>query len=332
MGSLLFAFSVIGCTCEGKHRKHQPSLAVKAPTSLAPPENESTVPEPPILEQRAGCPEFHRGQKTGRIANVELTEASGLAVSRANRDVLWSHNDSGDKPRLFAMTSSGRDLGTYHLAKTKLEDWEDFAIGPAERPGEYYLYVGDLGTNAKERHRVSVYRVLEPKVLLDQEPEKRKLTGITRFDFVYPDEAVHDAETLMVDPRSNDLFIVTKPRNDTPKVYRAKAPFEANRTTTLVEIASLSLFEQGKRRGTLVTAGDISPDGSQILIRTYTSAFLWLRNSTESVELALTREPCKVPLSHEPQGETIAFSASGKAYYTVSEGKEPKLYRFDLKP
>jgi hypothetical protein len=299
---------------------------------LATPETSSSIQEPSKLEPRSNCPEFHRGQKTGRVANVELKEASGLIASRTNPDVLWSHNDSGDKPRLFAMTTSGRDLGTYHLAKTQLEDWEDLAIGPAERPGEYYLYVGDIGTNAKERHRVSVYRVLEPKVSLEQEPKKQKLTSVTRFDFVYPDNAVHDAETLMLDPRSNDLFIVTKPRNDTPKVYRAKAPLEANRTTTLEEVASLSLFESGRRRSTLVTAGDISPDGSQILIRTYTSAFLWLRNSTESVELALTREPCKVPLSHEPQGETIAFAATGNAYYTVSEGKEPKLYRFDLKP
>ena len=35
----------------------------------------------------------------------ELTESSGLAVSRTQPGVLWSHNDSGDGPNLYAMRS-----------------------------------------------------------------------------------------------------------------------------------------------------------------------------------------------------------------------------------
>ena len=84
----------------------------------------------------------------------------------------------------------------------------------------------------------------------------------------------------MVDPRSNDLFIVTKPRDTTPTVYRAKAPMLPNTTTVLEDVGKLTVFEQGKRRNTLVTAGDISPDGGQILIR----------NLHERVPLAPTPE------------------------------------------
>jgi hypothetical protein len=230
------------------------------------------------------------------------------------------------------MTETGRDLGFYQLAKVKLEDWEDLAMGPAQEPGQWYLYVGDIGTNTKARHRVSVYRILEPAVKLDQDPVKHKVTDVTRFDFTYPDQGVHDAETLMVDPRSNDLFIVTKPRDTTPTVYRAKAPMLPNTTTVLEDVGKLTVFEQGKRRNTLVTAGDISPDGGQILIRTYTSAYLWRRLPNESVVDALKHEPCVVPLSHEPQGETIAFSPDGKAYYTVSEGQQPKIFNFASMP
>jgi hypothetical protein len=320
----------IGCSC-GKKKSHQVKTSASATSSVnTPPVNASvavaTVPE------RFRCPEFEDGHKLGRVANTALTEASGLAVSHRNPSVLWSHNDSGGESVLFAMTEDGQDLGTYHLTKTKLVDWEDLAMGPAETPGEWYLYVGDIGANTKERHRVSVFRILEPKVKLDQKPKKRKVENVTRFDFTYPDEGVHDAETLMVDPRSNDLYIVTKPRDSVPIAYRAKAPLEPERSIVLEEVTKLPIFEQVKRRSSLVTSGDISADGSLIVIRTYTHAFLWLRHKNESVADSLKREPCTAPLAHESQGETIAFSPDAKSYYTVSEGKEPKIFRFDLKP
>ena len=33
----------------------------------------------------------------------EVRESSGLAVSRAYPGVFWTHNDSGDRPRLYAL-------------------------------------------------------------------------------------------------------------------------------------------------------------------------------------------------------------------------------------
>jgi hypothetical protein len=321
------AVGLVGCSCGKKSNQTQTNAAAAVGTGK---EGIPLNGESPA--RKLTCPDFHKGRKLGNVANSYLAEASGLAVSHKNPSVLWSHNDSGGTAQLFAMTEDGRDLGTYHLAKTKLEDWEDLALGPAEEPGEWYIYIGDIGTNTKPRTRVSVYRIREPKVMLDQEPEKHKVKDITRFDFNYPDQGNHDAETLMVDPRSGDLYIVTKPHDSTPTVYRAKAPLVPKTTQVLEEVEKLTVFDQGKRRSTLVTAGDISPDGSQILIRTYTSAYLWLRSPGESVADSLKREPCPVPLANEPHGETIAFSADGKAYFTVSEGANPKLFRFDIKP
>ena len=45
----------------------------------------------------------------------------------------------------------------------------------------------------------------------------------------------------------------------------------------------------------------------------------------ERFSQALSREPCRIPLSVEPHGEAIAFTAEGDGYITVSEGSRPPL-------
>ena len=176
--ALIVVAGCFGCSCnkKPKHAKsHSTAIGeARAANTNAPVTSTSAVNNPPT---RTACPEFQSGRKLGRVENRDLSEASGLVVSHQNPSVLWSHNDSGGNPRIFAMTETGRDLGFYQLAKVKLEDWEDLAMGPAQEPGQWYLYVGDIGTNTKARHRVSVYRFLEPTVKLDQEPIKHKVNG-----------------------------------------------------------------------------------------------------------------------------------------------------------
>ena len=55
-----------------------------------------------------------------------------------------------------------------------------------------------------------MYRVQEPTVPVGPvAPPPRTLTGVAALTFVYPD-GPHDAEALIVDPSSGELFIVTK--------------------------------------------------------------------------------------------------------------------------
>lgn len=177
-----------------------------------------------------------------------------------------------------------------------------------------------------------MYRVLEPKVALDQKPKKRRFDHVERFDFTYPTGDAPDAETLMVDPRTSDLFLVTKPHESVPTMYRAKAPLSPKKAQVLEEVATLPVFDRRSRRSHLVTSGDISPDGSMILIRSYSTAYLWMRRDGESVAECVKRKPCPAPLSRNRHGEAIAFSPDGQSYYTVSEGFEPEILRFDRRP
>ena len=75
---------------------------------------------------------------------------------------------------------------------------------------------------------------------------------------------------------------------------------------------------------TLVTAADISPDGSIILVRTYQQVLAFTRSWDESVAEALEGAPCVAPSRPEPQGEAVAWSAGGDAYFTASEVQLPR--------
>src|SRR6187431_486358 len=63
----------------------------------------------------------------GRIESKDIRESSGLAASPCQPNVYWTHNDSGDDAFIFAMDSTGKDLGTFEVTNAHNDDWEDIA-------------------------------------------------------------------------------------------------------------------------------------------------------------------------------------------------------------
>jgi len=265
------------------------------------------------------CPSFGGPALQGLVLNTSIKEASGLAASRKNPSVLYVHNDSGDSPRVFAMNSMGGYLATYAFGGAKATDWEDIAVGPGPTAGESYLYVGDIGDNGESRDDVRIYRVAEPKVDAGVMLATLTLDAVETFTFVYPD-GPHNAETLLVDPLTGDVHIVVKDGGGTSPVFRAKAPLSSSGKTTLKQIASFAFGQDPLPGGKSTTGGDISPDGSLVAVRTYTSAFAWRRAKGATIEDALKTAPCKIPISAGGQGETLGFAADGKGYFSLNEG------------
>ncbi len=276
----------------------------------------------------AHCPSFAAGVVAGSIEASEIGEASGIAASRKNPGVLWVHNDSGDSARIFAMGSDGRHLGTYSIPGAAAYDWEDIAVGPGPEPGESYIFIGDIGDNARARSHVTLYRVPEPIVDPDAAPVEHTAPGVAALGMVYPGGPA-DAECLMVDPVSRDIFIVTKEADGRSRVYRSPYPQPAGERANMELVAALAFGTGALPGSTLVTAGDISPLGNWIILRTYSRAFLWLRPLDRPVGTAFLGDPCPVPSASESQGEAIGFSADGRAYFTVSEGGHSAVRRFD---
>ncbi|MCN4144285.1 MAG: hypothetical protein LC437_04210 [Thiohalomonas sp.] len=54
-------------------------------------------------------------QKRYPIENKLINESSGLACSTREKKVLWTHNDSGHMPIIYALNHKGKDLGAFHL-------------------------------------------------------------------------------------------------------------------------------------------------------------------------------------------------------------------------
>jgi len=282
------------------------------------------------------CPAYADGRSRGAVAVAGLEEASGLAAGRANAGILWTHADSGAGTLLYALDAADAGLvATFSLTGATNVDWEDIAVGPGPEPGLSYLYVGDTGDRGGRAEDPIVYRVPEPVVDPADGPGPQALPGVVALPFTYPD-GLHDAETLLADPITGDLFIVTKNPLFTAgpsSVYRFPAP-HTGADTELEWVAELD-FSSAPLLGQLTTGGDISPSGDEILVRTYTGASVWRRAAGATVAAALAGPPCPVPVRSEPQGEAVGYAADGRSYFTVSEQRDqgPRpLYEFERAP
>jgi hypothetical protein len=49
----------------------------------------------------------------------DLKESSGVAVSRTHDSILWSHNDSGDDPDIYATNLQGDQLGRFRVRRAR---------------------------------------------------------------------------------------------------------------------------------------------------------------------------------------------------------------------
>jgi hypothetical protein len=275
---------------------------------------------------QAACAGTLKRSTTGTLQSDEQDETSGLVVSAKNRDTLWLNNDSGDSARVFAAAPDGTLRGVYALAGATAIDWEDLAMGPGPTAGAPYLYVGDIGDNDEKRPNIVVYRVAEPEVTGDG--GEHTLSNVDALTLQYPDGA-HDAEALMVDPRTGDLYIVIKRLTGGPAaVYRAPAGLAAGSTTTLTKVGEIDLPRLPLVAS--VTAADISRDGAVIGVRTYGGVRLWARGEGQSVVAALKADPCQGPVPIEVQGEALGFRPDTRSYFTVSEGAHAPLHEFSV--
>ncbi len=275
------------------------------------------------------CPSASSGTSVGTLSAQFLAEVSGLVVSRQNPGVFWVHNDSGDANRIYAITESGTVLGAYTLVGAQAVDWEDIAIGPGPVAGVDYLYVGDIGDNGASSNVAPVYRVREPSVSTSQTPAIFELQGVDTIGLFYPNNEAHNSETLLVDPITGDLFIVTKDAAGTSVLFKAPAPLVPNTRITLTRAGVIQL--PGRTTSDVfATAGDISQAGDLIVLRTYNRAYAWRRAAGQSVEATMLGNRCTITVRSEPQGESIGLAPDGRSYFTVSEGTGQPLYRYTL--
>jgi hypothetical protein len=249
-----------------------------------------------------------------------------MVASRRQAGVLWVHNDSGDKPILYALNPQGKCLGRFHVTQAQAQDWEDIALGPGPDPAQDYLYIGDIGDNQAQRDSVTVYRIPEPQVARSVPLVIGRTAPAQAIRLAFPGKAkkARDAETLLVDPLSGDIYIISKREFFflASGVYRAGYPQSVADISTMERVAVLPLG--------LAVAGDISPDGQQIIVRSMHRAALFQRPVHGPLAHAFKGKMVPLPLAQEPQGEALCFDAQAQGYYTTSEQKNAPIYYFPM--
>lgn len=268
-------------------------------------------------------------QQLATLANQKINESSGLAASRVEPRLFWTHNDSGDAARVFAFDAAGKDRGEFELPSTKAIDWEDMAS--VSIAGEPYLILADVGDNARRRESCVLYVIpeptsprpsnnpLPPNISLPSNNPLPAKNPAREIRFRYED-GPRDCEAIAIDPLSKQIFLVTKAFAIRCPIYQLPWP---ERDSDDVLVAR----KAGSVQVPLVTAMDISADGRLAIMLTYKDAYEFQRRGDESWREALARSPRRIAMPLRNQGESICYGQDSRTLYLTSERTPTPLWR-----
>ena len=244
--------------------------------------------------------EHHEVSWLGNIENRELAESSGLAASNVEAGVLWSMNDSGSGPEIFAFTTGGAHLGTWTIEMEEPVDWE--AMDSFTLDGTPYLLVADVGDNFRWRPTLSFVVVEEPQL----STAGAAIPVAWSASFSYP-EGYRDCEAVAVDEAAREVLLVSKRRHPS-EVYtlplRPEGHVTARKIAALTHLprpTALDLEEDPHGGIYRHMPSGMDLDGDKLIITTNQHAYLYDRRD-------LTRAPLRVQLPSVGQREAIAFS------------------------
>lgn len=235
-----------------------------------------------------------RGELEFAFRDPDIVESSGLVVTDG---LFVTTNDSGDTGRVFAVDpATGGTVGVTHWSDDPI-DVE--ALAPAD-PGQ--VWVGDIGDNGAERDSVHVTRIPVGRgsITVSEQP----------YELVYP-RGPQDAETLLSDPRSGRLYVVSK-NVFGGTLYEAPRSLSSEKPNRLAALGSVL---------PIATDGAFFPDGKHFIVRDYTRAAVY--SFPDLAEVGSFRLPA------QQQGEGIAVDADG-AVFVSSEGQFSEVLRVPL--
>ena len=241
----------------------------------------------------AAAPSGQKAKVVFSFQDPAIVESSGLV---ATGDLFLTVNDSGDSGRVFAVDRSGATVGVTSWAEDPVDVESLAPAGPGE------VWVGDTGDNSRARDSISVFKV--PYGVGDREVTP------TSYELVYPDRA-HDAETLLANPTTGQLFVVSKDIFG-GTTYAAPRRLSSDHPNRLRAVADGFTF---------ATDGSFFPDGRHYVVRGYTDATVYSFPDHEPL--------VSFPLPTQKQGEGISVGPDGQLYLST-EGQFSDVLRMRL--
>lgn len=285
------------------------------------------------------------------INGLPITESSGLARSNLNKNLFWTHNDSGGNVALYALTNEGSHVATFNvqgLGVTNL-DWEDMTSAILD--DKSWLFIADVGDNNAFRPFTTVYMLPEPGFDIPRFGIRSDVVNVHRiFNLVFPNGQPRDVESLGVDAATQTAYLISK-REAQPRLFS----FPLQDALSTVNSASRSQhppipelrilsdhgpiniprapanYQGNPESFNWVTTMDISADGQSAYVGTLVNGYVYKRANTETWLEAFKKPPREFALPPFSQIEAGSFDQSASAVYVTSENYPARMAKIPLR-
>ena len=272
-----------------------------------------------------------KAELVAQLADARINESSGLALGRRNPGIFWTLNDSGGGSFIFAVNQRGHTAARFEITDAINFDWEDLACGPMA-DGRPAIFIGDIGDNFTCRAEIVIYQLDEPAVEADTtETSERKLAPVATLRASYPD-GCHNAESLLCHPTTGRLYIITKRDDGQCGVYAFPEKLTAGTRMMLERVAGFQLPQiarSGKRPidNCMSTGAAFAPDGSRIVVSTYSSLYQWPLSPGQTLAAAFAAKPQRIVPPLARQMEAVCYGSDGRCIWFTSEKAPAPLYK-----
>lgn len=265
---------------------------------------------------------------------AELVENSAAVMSVSQPDIVFTINDSGNDPILFALDLKGASRGVWYLTGATNVDWEAASRGPCAIgdtlmlavTGNSCIYIGDVGDNEAKHSSSTIYRVTEPAIryaIASKTPE--------RLTFRYAD-GPHDVEAMYVAPTGSIFLITKRGLVDAAGALRPALVFEIpvrawrSDTITVAQLVDSLPIVPGSTRSRMITDASLSPDGKRLAVRTYTEIYIFATDSLNGrVRHDVTAARCNIAKLEDGYGEGITWYGATTDLLLTREGLDAPM-------
>ncbi|WP_460494535.1 SdiA-regulated/phytase-like domain-containing protein [Dactylosporangium cerinum] len=262
----------------------------------------------------AQSPAAGAGQAICIPDSQKINEISGLVATATGYVAINDSASGNSKSRIFTLDAACKIVGTPVSYPSTPLDPEDLAV---DKNGT--LWIADIGDNTEAAGGSASAR---PTVAVWNLPQGAKAPVINRL--AYPDGKKRDAEALLLSGDGTPIIITKDPVGE---IWVPEGPLQPN-TTKGVKLKQVGTFapQETKTANPLaflgwkaITGAASSPDGTRVVIRTYSDAYEFDVQGGEVVKAITSGKPRITPLPNEARGEAITYSTDGKQYITASD-------------
>ena len=252
----------------------------------------------------------------------EVRETSGLFFHNGR---LWTHNDSGGKPILYALdTTTFEVVQRITLAHAKNKDWEDVCTDGVK------VYVGDFGNNKGDRKDLKIYTF--PLSSIPNEGDATVTVDSINFTFGdqtdFTKRKVHDFDCEAFFATDDCLYLLSKGwKTGTTRLYRLPKTSGKH----VAEVVN-GFDSQG-----LITGADYDKENRVLAIVGYVKSiwkpFMYVIFDFDGAGVKLSHRRFEMPQLAGAQTEGICFFDDGRCYVTAetSPAMTARVFEVDFR-